>query len=220
MQLLTVGLARSVWLFDINELNPSGKSIFPDAFLWAADRYSFESFPKTIGDLDATSKGFLFKHGKFQAAEGSVSVNLSMFSDGFVAETWSSTEKSDAFMEDLLRSAGTQYGLAKPYMIRKQYVSEITVRFDNPLSKLSPMAMEFCKTLDHFFQKQNLPQFELSGIGFSLDASRNSYKPPAFIVERKIGVDFSQNSYWSKAPFPTKDHLAALEKFEQMLRGD
>jgi hypothetical protein len=217
MKLLSVGLARSIWLFDVNELNPAGKSIFPDAFLWLGEKYSFESFPKAIGDLDPAKKGFLFKTGKFQTDEGAITVNFSIFSDGLVAETWASTEKGDAFIDELLRSTASQYGLTRPTAIRKQYVSEMTVRLDHSLSSATPGADALCKALDRLFERHHLPSYELSGMSFSFDVSQSSYKPPGLIIERKLGVDFSQHHFWSKSPFPTKDHLFALEEFEKLL---
>jgi hypothetical protein len=217
MQLLSVGLARSIWLFDINELNPGGKSLFPDVLTWLGEKYSFQTFPKTLAEMDSEKKGFLFKAGEFQTASNSVTVNLSIFNDGFVAETWSSTEHGDQFLSDILHAAASRYGLVIPDPIRKTYVSELTVRLSHTPKDLDPRMAAFCKTLDRIFERHGLPPFELSGIGFSVDSSRSSYKPPGLTVERKLGVDFSRNSFWSKSPFATKDHLFALEELEKLL---
>ncbi len=221
MQLLNVGVARSVWLFDVNDLNPLGKSIFPDILLWIGEKYAFQVFPKSTGEVDKDAKGFIFKTGIFQANEGAVGVNLSFFSDGLIAETWASTEKSDAFLEELLRSAATRYGLAyTPSLIRdRQYVSEVNVRLDNALSNLNPKIMRFCKTINGLFIRHHLPQFELTGMIFAPDTSATSYKPPGLLIERKTGVPFAENRFWSKSPFTTKDHLLALEEFENLLEG-
>jgi len=217
MQLLSVGLARSIWLFDTNELNPSGKNMFPDALTWLGEKYAFQTFPKTLADLDSEKKGFLFKTGEFQAGADSITANLSIFNDGLVAETWNSTEKGDLFLEDTLRSVVSRYGLVFPEHIRKSYISEVTVRLNHSLRDLDPRVAAFCKTLDRIFERHALPSYEMSGIGFSFDVSRSSYKPPGFAIERKLGVDFRLNSFWSKSPFTTKDHLFALEEFEKLL---
>src|SRR5579864_4093748 len=112
MQLLSVGLARSIWLFDVNELNPTGKSIFPDILTWLGERYAFQTFPKSIGEIDTEKKGYIFKNGHFESGAGGIMVNFSFFSDGVVAETRASTEKTDSFLDDLLHAAATRYGLA------------------------------------------------------------------------------------------------------------
>lgn len=217
MQLLSVGLARSIWLFDTNQLNPSGKSIFPDALTWLGEKHSFQTFPKTLADVDKEKKGFIFTAGEFQTDPDPIMVNLSIYSDGLVAETWSSTEKGDLFIEDVLRSAASRYSLVIPSAIRKQYVSELTVRLDSPLPTSDPLIAAFCKTLDRLFEKHRLPPFELNGMGFGFDMAFSSYKPPGLTVERKLGVDFGLNQFWSRSAFATKDHIFALEEFEKLI---
>jgi hypothetical protein len=219
MNLLSVGVARSVWLFDLNEMNAMGKSIFPDIFLWLGEKYSFQTFPKSIADLDKETKGYVFKTGKFQTDEGSFAVNLSFFNDGLVAESWASTEKTDAFLEDALRSAAVKYGLVyHPELIRsKQYVSELNVRLDYPLTNLNAKIAGFCQSMTSVFKKHNLRDFDLTGMSFGPDASATAYKPPHFTIERKMGVPFSERRFWSKSPFTTTYHLRILGEFEQML---
>jgi hypothetical protein len=218
MELHSVGIARSVWLFDINDLNPGGKSIFPEAFLWLGEKYSFQTFPKTTAELDQEKKGYLFKAGKFQIDAEVITVNFSIYSDGFVAETWSSTEKGDALLEDILRSAASKFGLMyRPNTIRtKQYVSEMTVRLDHHFNKINPKITHFCETINGFFARHHLPPFEMTGILFGPDSSASAYKPPGLLIERKLGVPFTENTFWSKSPFTTKDHLSALEEFEKL----
>lgn len=217
MQKLSVGLARSIWLFDTNQLNPSGKNIFPEGFIWLSEKYSFQGFPKTLSDLDQEKKGAHFKRGAFQADKDTIDVNLSIYTDGLIAETWASTEQGDLFLEHVLQSVASRYGLVVPSVIRKQYISELTVRLDHTLSNRDPLIIEFCRTLDKLFERQKLPPFELTGLGFGEDLSRNSYKPPGLIIERKLGVDFGLNEFWSRSPFPTKDHLFALQEFENLM---
>jgi hypothetical protein len=219
MQLLSVGLARSIWLFDVNELNPTGKNFLPDLLLWLGEKYSFQTFPKSISDIDKEKKGFIFSTGEFQSAEGAITVNFSFYSDGVVAETWSSTEKGDAFLEELLRSAANKYGLVyKPEMIRtRTYISEVVVQLDHHLNKINPKIVRFCETINKFFSKRNLPPFEMTGIIFAPDTSASSYKPPGLLIERKAGTAFTENRFWSKSPFTTADHLIALEEFETLL---
>jgi len=222
MEKLSVGVARSIWLFDINELNPAGKSIFPDILVWIGEKYSFGTFPKSIADQDKEKKGYIFKVGEFQSEEGAINVNFSLFGDGVVAETWSSTENGDAFLEDLLRSASAKYGLAyKPDLIRtRRYVSEVTFRLDKSLGDINPKISNFCATLNGIFARHHLSPFEMTGMIFAPDVAATSYQPPGFMIERKQGEAFTDNRFWSKSPFTTKEHLFALEEFEKMLAGE
>jgi hypothetical protein len=219
MQLISVGLAKCVWLFDITDLNPAGKSIFPDLLVWLGEKYSFQTFPKSVAELDKEKKGYLFKTGEFQTDEHAIQVNLSIFGDGIVAETWASTEKGDMFIEDVLRSVTGKYGLAfKPSMVRaKQYISELVFELDHSLDGINPKIARFCETLNGIFARHHLAQFEMTGVIFAPDVLTSSYKPPGLLIERKQGAPFSANRFWSKSPFTTKEHLIALEEFEKML---
>jgi hypothetical protein len=219
MQLLSVGVARSVWLFDLNELNPTGKSLFPEILLWAGEKYSFQAFPKTISEIDEKTKSYLFKMGQFHTQDGAINVNLSFYNDGLVAESWASTAKTDEFLEDLIRSASQEYGLIyRPDMIRsKRYVSELNARLDFGLNSINPRIARFSEMLSGMFRAHNLPPFELTGMVFGLDSSAHSYKPHGFTVERKLGAPFSENRFWSQSPFTTSDHLQALSEFENLL---
>jgi hypothetical protein len=208
-----------VWLFDVNELNPTGKSLFPEIFRWMGEKYSFQTFPKSSTDIDPEKKGFVFKLGTFQTEDDPIPVNFSFFSDGINAESWASTEKTDAFIEDVLTSAALKYGLTYgPNTIRtKWYVSEVNVRLDHPLKNVAPQMTKLCDTMTKIFQKHGLPPFELSGLICTPDPTGKSYKPPGFLIERKAGAPYSESKYWSKSPFTTADHLRVLQEFEQML---
>ena len=171
------------------------KSIFPDALIWLGEKYSFQTFPKSIADVDKEKKGYLFKTGEFQSDEGAITVNFSFFGDGVVAETWSSTENGNAFLEELLRSVAGKYGLVyKPEMIRtKTYISELIVRLDHHLNNVNPKIVRFCETINGLFAKHHLPPFEMTGVVLAPDTSASSYKPPGLLIERKAGTAFTEN---------------------------
>ena len=188
-------------------------------FRWMGEKYSFQTFPKSNTDIDQETKGFVFKFGIFQSDDGPINVNFSFFNDGINAESWASTEKTDAFVEDVLTSAALKYGLVYgPDTVRtKWYVSEVTVRLDHPLKSAAPRMTGLCDTMTEIFQKHGLPAFELTGIICAPDPTGKAYKPPSFYIEKKIGVPFSENKYWTKSPFSTSEHLRVLRDFEQML---
>src|SRR5207248_11230692 len=95
MQLLNVITARSVWLFDIAELNPRGKALFPDLFEWLKEAYDFQKVPSSLTDVDDT-KAFVFSNGQYQAKEEIfVHVELKIYNDGLMANTQSSTRDTE-----------------------------------------------------------------------------------------------------------------------------
>jgi hypothetical protein len=89
-----------------------------------------------------------------------IGVNFSFFSDGLVAETWASTEKSDAFLEDLMRAATINYGLAytSATVRKRQYIGEVNVRFDSSLGNLKPQITRFCEMLNRLFTQTRSDQ--------------------------------------------------------------
>ncbi|MBZ5512190.1 MAG: hypothetical protein LAN70_13625 [Acidobacteriia bacterium] len=220
MQLLNVLSARSTWLFDINDLNPRGKSVMDELIDWLKDSYNFEKAPSSPTDFDDT-KGLAFKRGRFQAREEIfVDVELTIYTDGIVANTWSSTRDTDAFIEDVLKSAAAEFGLTfKPDMVRlKSHLSEITIRLDQPLSSLNARLSEFAAKLTKSADPQGAPPFEVGGLSFWADASNLAFKIAPFTLERKVGAPFGENRYYAKAPLHTDDHIRLIGELEEILK--
>ncbi|MFZ0581706.1 MAG: hypothetical protein WAM23_11285, partial [Candidatus Acidiferrales bacterium] len=86
MNILFVGLARAIWLFDIHMLNPKGLS-FQAPVEAIGKRYQFGKVPKSIADFDE-SKGLSFQAGTFVNSKGvPLMVSLTIYFDGFVVDT-------------------------------------------------------------------------------------------------------------------------------------
>lgn len=211
MELLNVVTARVIWSFDINELNPTGQKVFPALLDWLKQTYNFEKAPSSVADRDE-SQGLSFLRGSFQAKEEIfVIVQLKMYRDGFIADTWSSTRDSEAFLGDALKSLSQEFHLAyRPEMVqRRLYLSEVNIRSGINLTalneKLAELANKVSKLADH--------EFEFAGVSFW------PRHPPAravasFGIERKLGTDKTENRYFSRAPFHTDLHLGLLEEME------
>jgi len=219
VQVLSVATARSVWLFDMNDLNPKGKSFLPDLMSWLKEKYKFQTVPKSLDDVDQQTKGLMFKAGEFHADAETVNVNLGIYTDGLTADTWSSTKDSDLFLDELLRIGAKEFGLSYwPEMIRsKRYISELIVRFDPPLRNLNPQLEKFCAHLTDTFKRANLGHFEMIGVSFGVDTSGAAYKSPAFVLERKLDAPFAERRYYSKSPLTTEEHRVAIKEFESLL---
>jgi len=110
MEILNVRVARSVWLFDARDLNPRGLN--PVFFSAIKDRYHFLGSPKTPEELSWTAsspKGVRFFDGAFSIEDSLLSVSVTFFNDGIIADTGSSTRHSDTFLEDILAFCGTVF---------------------------------------------------------------------------------------------------------------
>ena len=141
MELLNVQRARSVWLFESDDLNPRGREIGSDLLEWLKSEYRFSRFPSTVTDMDE-SKALHFGGGKFrvrgeallvQPIGEEITVELRIYNDGFVGDTRSSTQDTDMFLSDLLQSAAKEFNLPyTPAIIRKKlYVDRKSTRLNS-----------------------------------------------------------------------------------------
>jgi hypothetical protein len=220
MKLLYVQMAKVIYLFDTRLINPAGLAI-RDLLAAIKDRYGFAKAP--IHEHDRTEKGALaFEGGVFFYNDVSLSVTLTIFSDGLVAETTSDTDNTRAFLEDLRELViASGYSLPEPSSIREGLVSSVVVETETPLTLLNPKLEVLVKiieaktkTLDGKFR-----DYELAEISIATEDSNKALAPASFKFERRIDQPFDLNRYFSQAPLGTKDHMDLLEVFETILKS-
>jgi hypothetical protein len=213
MRLLSVDLARSVWLCNVFEFNPKGKSLYPVIPL-LVNLYKFKSFPSQTEIPDYT-KGIKFEGGEFRNSEGDViDFMLTVHNDGFVVDTKSSTKDSDAFLMEMLTRLSKDFDLPNYEQIirKKLYISNLFITTDKSLELLNPNLKEISKYLSDNF----LHPFETGGISFWPDQTANL---PRFTFERVLNVHFVEKKYYSSAGLQTNQHLELLNKLENILSG-
>jgi hypothetical protein len=222
VKLKSVMMARAIWIFDLQDLNPKGKSIFPGIFDWLKETYQFEKIPKSIEDRD-THGGWAFSQGEFQVKEEIfIDVDLGIYNDGLVATTHSSTNDTEVFLMNVLDLACKEYSLAfHPSMVRRKiYLSEINVECDGSLSKISQPLNEFSTKVSSALKFDGEPRFQLTGIVFGVETTALPVSKQLFSgfqFERKVGAPFSENRFYSKAPLPTHIHLQLIEQLEKLI---
>ena len=218
MELLNISMARAVWLLDIAELNPRGKTIMPELLEWAKEEYHFEKAPSSVTDIDEKTKSLDFDRGQFQVREEFfVDVALKIFNDGFVAETCSSTRDSEAFLKDVVESATKEFSLAyKPEMVRaKMSTSEVFIRSIKDLTGINPKLSEFMAKMANLIPTNPGSDYTVASIAFwAVRRPLPEMSLAQFRFERKVGSLPHENKYYSSAPLHTDDHLALLDEFE------
>jgi hypothetical protein len=220
MKIINVASAKSVWLFDIKDLNPRGKDIMPELLEWLKDNYHFDKAPTSVDQLDEKTKALKFERGRFQIKEEIyIAVGLEIYNDGIVAHSNSSTRDSEAFAEDLLSFTSKEFSLPyDPEIIKeKMQTSELIVRLDSPLSNLNPKLTDFAAKVTSMCGYSDIPKFEVSGVAFGNDPVRSRLKLAGFLVERQLNTEYAQNRFWSKAPVHTDQHEELLIEFERIL---
>jgi hypothetical protein len=224
VRVLSVNLARSVWLMRIADLNPTGKYIIP-IFEAIIKRYGFLQHTNPT-EIDPTQpKPVMFTRGSFQSSSGEQKeVSLNIWLDGLVADTQSSTDDSDFFLESLLNWLSTEFGLF-PYQqlaTSRLYTSELWVHTDKKLASLNPRLQSLVERINSMvrqFADKNLV-YEIGAIQIWNDrtlAPNNFFSP--FRFERAEVAPFTENRYYSIAPVCTSDHIALLDELEQILSG-
>src|SRR4030067_1882914 len=163
MKLLSVSLARSIWNCSFNELNPRGKDLYP-AIPLLVNLYKFRKFPSQTETLDY-SKGIKFEDGEFKNSEGEpIGLNLTVFADGLVVDTRSSTQDSENFLIEMSTQLSEYFNLPRSEQLirRKDYLSQLIVTTEISLDSINPKFNEISKYLS-----DNLSySFEIGGISF------------------------------------------------------
>jgi len=218
MKLQSVVMARSIWVFNILDLNPRGKMIGPSIISHLVETYRFAQYPKTAEEMDE-SKGIIFMNGSFQhESRQAVDINLKVFGWGVAAETRSSTKDSDAFLKKALNWISNEFDLPSIDQILRSnaYYSELNVQCENSLSMLNPKLERISQRLNSEVKGHGEMAYQASGISFWSNPSLNQAFP--FRIERAEGVGFAENRYLSSAPLETEIHLEILSELDAILR--
>jgi hypothetical protein len=219
MKLLSVKQARSIWFVPFVDLNPRGLNLHT-LIRPIVEKYKFVIIPTKSEELDL-SKGVKFEGGSFQKdLKEEISVNFTVFNDGIVTDTRSSTEHSDAFLEQFFNWMTEDFGLTpfKEVLRSKVYLSELWVKTDKSLNYLNPKLEKFAKRLTSLIvgHEHHPIKFETSGIYFWTNPTITN-PPGPFRFERAGDFPFDENRYYSTAPLQTDIHLEMLDELESIL---
>jgi hypothetical protein len=222
MRLVSVARARAIWIMRLEDLNPRGRMLIPMIFE-IAKRYAFVEIPKLeeIPHLAELNKPLAFSRGTFiDNAQIPISVELKVYSDSILADTQSSTDDSDAFINDLLNWATAEFGLLPYSEILKShlYLSELWVQTNKSLNSINPQLEAFASRFSALVSNYSgRPiSFATTGITFWNDRTKTNPFGP-FRFERSETAPFEENRYYSAAPIPTATHLELLQDLESIL---
>ena len=218
MKLLSINLARSIWLGPMIDFNPKGLYLYPSVISLLVGTYKFKKVPSPSDVLDLT-KGVAFENGEFRIDEkASVVIHVTIYNDGVVATASSSTEHADAFLLDAFSLFSTKLGLPdhKQILKRKVYASQLFVSTNRSLELLNPKLAQISKYLSNNVEEGD-KTFHVGGVHLWPDQIIGKNNPPPFTFERAAGAPFSDKRYFSSAPLPTHKHLELLEQIEAIL---
>ena len=216
MKLLSVISARSTWLFNLADLNPKGRLLFPQLTDALTEAYDFDDQPEgaPIAPGEPSQPGIKFKNGRFETNDGPIRVALELFDDGIVAESAASTDVTNALVQHVIEWAVKSFDLSfDQSQVRERILgSELAVQFTPRLADAMKPLGAFAELLSN--TSLNLPQQKYfpSGVTFSTAAGT-----APFSIEKRANTSPEANIFYSKAMTDTKTHLSLLEQFERLL---
>lgn len=197
---------------------PQGQVYQPEAISKTMARYAFVKAPS----LDELANNIQkFQIGKFEDVQIQ---ELGIYNDGIIVSSKSNTAILDSFVEDLFRWLSHEFGIVPQINAKheRHHESQLVIKSEVDLASVIKPATAvlnlFSQTWqDEFDAKYNFAGFQLD-CGLKYTGRR---KPIHFNIERRIGVSFDENVFFSTAPLSTNAHLDLLGKLEALARkGD
>jgi hypothetical protein len=181
----------------------------PDLIHGIKDRYGFVVAPEPTDLVADPSKAGEFKHGRFLATNRTIVVDaLTVFNNGVVADTQSSTDDCDVFLGDLFEWATASIpgaALIGP----RFYVSQLEMWMEAQLEAYAPIGDKISSLLNGYGISS--PRYSVSTIHMSFDQTGKALpQPGVFIIDRRLNVPHDENVWFSQAPLKTVDHVDVL----------
>lgn len=221
MKIVSYESARVTILFPFEEIVPLGGVDGPTIFANLIEKYDFKIGPDPKRSKEEIDRnGLKFERGRFDFNGNLVNIQeLTAYSDGLVV-TANTTERAEAFAEQVLSWLRAEKGfrefLSEP---RRLFLSLIVVEFDGKLDTLLPaferISNSISKHLTPIYGLKN--PVDLARIDFEFDrlTENTSQAVPRFTIERRPGVPFSRERYFSGAPMRTQHHIDVLKSIEK-----
>lgn len=220
MNIVSVDVARTTWLFPLTELNSTGRAM-TQALIDLKERYKFKKAPTHSLDFDPEAKGLIFDQGEFLNRDGvSVLAKLSLFSDGAVSDTWSSTRDSEDLLKDAMQWIKTEHGFSLPMdrSVQTLYLSTLIVETDKFQLPGKAKFEALAEMMSSRLAETGRPNRGYIVGGFNLFSAEwdQPGAPVQYRFEVKAKSHPGENRYYASAPLPTDVHLALLEEQERL----
>ena len=221
MKIVKFESARVTWLFPLEEFVPVAGANNPSVISQLAARYNFSIVPSITTQESMAKNGLPFGMGHFAVNDANFAVtDFVVYNDGIVAVA-EKTDWAEAFLEDVTNWVKQSFGFRDVTSgVRRLYGSTIIADFEAPLSRIVA-GYEIISKLITDRTVTILPEpkaMQFSRLEFEVDKTTvaGQLAFPKFILERRAGVKFAQERYYSVAPMHTSDHLTVLEQIEKV----
>ena len=176
--------------------------------------YGFAVFPQSLADINL-EKGADFESGRL----GNIAIDkLTLYQNGIVVDTRSSTEDAEAVCLNVLEEARKRLA-ATVVVTRRHFVNQFSFRSDMELARLNPVLAKIADRVSKELKSDLRQEFsvDLSAVKISIDISQVRVSPGLFSIERRENVPYSEKTYFSSAPLRSALHMQLVEEFEKSL---
>jgi hypothetical protein len=188
------------------------------------EKYEFKSAP-TLEYVAANAQGpFNFLYGKFPHEGRTIIIEqflvtyVGVAATTIGATTKTNTNDSDAFLNDLETLAKMEK-VDTSTVAPDYHHSILEVTFSRSVSGYFGQLQGTIEKLTQRVRAAgfDVSNFEVSGFSLQTDISQQRrHIIGAFSIERRAGVPFSENKYFSQAPLRTAEHEELLRELESL----
>lgn len=219
MKLISIEMGRVALPFVADEVRPIKGLYIAEVNRLISERYGFGVIPTVPESITSGAK---FQQGRLVAGNRTLNIaDFSYFNDGLAITTSLSTDDADFVFEDFWEWSKQAIGRREPITKKaKIFESHLVVEFDFPVDTGIQIFAEVRTELRQSFKEvynQDHP-VEFNRITFSIDPLRalptlQGIRAELWL-ERRAGISFSENRYFSACGLTTDKHLHLLETFE------
>lgn len=193
-------------------------------------RYNFRQIPPNNELLTPPpNQPTNFVWGKAKIGDRSITIDLLQVQNfpalamtvGVVTKT--STDDSDLVLDDLAKLMTERFGIETTPILPTSYQSQLEVAFHSAVNEHFRFSGPIGKAITEYVKSYGFPAcptYIPTMFGMYFDTSKPTTPPTfstSFTIERRVGVSFEENKYYSQAPLRTKDHEALLSLWESLL---
>ena len=210
MELICHDVSRIVYLTTMNRRE--GGAFLPDIAQKVIQKYSFVKYPN-LDELQ--NEIFAFNVGRFRDFQID---ELKVYNDGVIVTSKCSTEILNEFLDELLGWLKSDFGYCEITIPKPEthFESRLVVKTDKDIASLLSPPKRVTNLIEQTLAKNTEAEYQATGISFETDSQglTKRRRPGRFGLERRVGVPFGTNTYYSVAPLTSTDHLMLLDGLE------
>lgn len=226
MKVVSSELGRSSYLFVPDEVRPAGGVYVQESVRLICERYGFGGLPPLQEALNSPIK---FTHGRLIGGSKKLNISELVIYSNAIQASAANTADADYIVDDILAWAKSTLGYREPQTkLPRLYESNLVVDFERQVDRLlypfKALQSELQKALAATYGLQLPIAITSFGIGADPLSVAGQLPPPIpgvlkpeLGLVRRINHPYSENRFFSSAPFQTDVHIALLEQFEAAL---